>query len=81
MQAAWYSVLVEWGDTGRCSHLCSMSNSRSVSSRTDEFEIQLSFGSRRMPRDALLADSHAHSLRRVASGISTTSLLFSIARK
>jgi His/Glu/Gln/Arg/opine family amino acid ABC transporter permease subunit len=79
--AAWYSVLVEWGDTGRWSHPCSMSNSRSVSSRTDEFEIQLSLGSRRIPRDALLADSHAHNLRRAASGISTTSTLFSIARK
>src|SRR6202043_63429 len=80
-KAAWYSALVEWGHTGRCSHPCSMSNSRSVSSRTDDFEVQLSLGSRRIPRDALLADSHAHSLRRAASAISTTSMLFSIARK
>ena len=54
---------------------------QTVSPRTDEFEIQLSLGSRRIPRDALLADSHAHNLRRAASGISTTSTLFSIAGK
>jgi hypothetical protein len=58
-----------------------MSKSLSVSSRIEELEIQRSLGSRCMPRDVLLADSHAQILRRAVSGISTTSAVWSIARR